>query len=235
MQPNRPPGKKFQSIRKQMQNKYTLSDSMSYLSGSIIMFEGVPVLVDFQSDQALLVDPVTRNTIAKEPIENLDIQPPEVGYFNYFIEDHTGVKVMRAFYAYRTPIKNWKQGLTTNNTTIRSVDNGDGLSPHAIYSEGFKEGLLDRYPTYSEAIQKLNDTSGEKYESVAISKDIAIMRRDSGVTLVFLRMKEVGFLDVNGTINVPNSKIGWIIDRHLLRVDWKVSNMSAEAAHAAGM
>lgn len=223
-------------INRRMGNHYTLEhDVNSYLAGSVIMNNGMPVVVKcdlkFEGDDEYQViqlrDIVTNELYDEFPMgdTSFDIQSPELGYFNNKHSDGGFTKV-DAFYSFRKPIKNWKQGLTFNNTGIVTIDGEAAVSSHVIFSQGFKEGLVNKFPSLQESLILLkNSDDKNKYSSVAISQDIALSTRSSGIILVYFRCEEVGFIDGQGVLNIPDKETIWIVEKYLSKYPWKINRM----------
>lgn len=189
------------------------------LNGTIVFYDDEPFLVNGVHKKTLyLGDMVSGDTLREVPSndERLDISSPELGYMNLEHREFGNV----VLYIVRVPYKRYKQGICPQNLEVLNI-HGDGISYHVgnyFNSHGFKSSLRNEFPSLVEAMSKL-----EKGKEVAISKSIAIKRSTAGVILVYYRCKEVGWLAPNTDIvNVPNNEMGWLVDRYLSELAWRV-------------
>lgn len=206
-------------------------DLTDRLHGTVCFYDGEPVtvLTSGMDDNLKLMKLAKPGELVKtiKPDDPLfDISSPPLGYLNYKRSSNN------VLYMARTIGKRYKQGVNSGCCTLESIS---GVSSpfnivHVWGSSGFEEMLTGVYPEIEQAFDILeqkkyvqNDGSIIEYNEVAISRSVALKREESGITLVYMRMKNVGYiLPEESTIFVPNSEIGWIITRELKGFGFKV-------------
>ena len=116
------------------------------------------------------------NIRGKIPVDQLNLDPIPLGMCSWF-EDRDR-KFVDAAMIYRTPARQWKVGLTTNNMRFHTVrwSNGDSIwlrlnKKQILNSYPFLDMITGDYPTLEEAVSRIKRT---KYRSVAFSRKFAI-------------------------------------------------------------
>lgn len=97
----------------------------------------------------------------------------------------------------RRPLRRYKQAicyenLITTDLSLNSKKNIRKMSPESMFSNGFVDMLLDKYPSKREALGIFNSHS---CSSIAISKNLALLTKDSFNLVLFYRFKEIGMMN----------------------------------------
>lgn len=199
----------------------TYKDLHDRLHNTICRYNDEPVLViiDQKSNghaKILLYDPPNGNTVKEginfdDPL--FDISSPELGYVN---EMKNGKQTV--YYFIRTTAKKYKQGLMSNAMMFKGIDGKQAqlYASDACRTVGFCNMLRQKYPSVSDVI---HDLRSEKIKEAAVSQDIALQYTDSGVILVYLRMKNIGFITPGREkVILKNNEVRWIAQKALIRV-----------------
>lgn len=197
-------------IKKKMNCRYVSNhDLCQYLSGTIVRYKGLPYMFEVDEDNyAHLYDMVTGEPKVEKirPDDaDLDISSPDLGYMNV----ETGVQ-----YVYRNTARYYKQGICNYNIKFSGID-GKNNYPGSINSKWLKACLLGDYPSLDVALKIITDPDDKRNE-IAISRDVALQYRDSGIILIYLKAKEVASFSVNTKkVSLPTSELTWILERYL--------------------
>ncbi len=238
-------------ITEHMPCKYnTEKDLYDRLNGTLCRYKGKIVVVLVEGLQVSIRDPLN-NKFLKYILPNdpdFDLSSPEMGYMNLILPEGKNPK-LRVFYAERTPRRQYRQGLCANNIGFGTLD-GSAIREVMAQVPGFPESswigypgfiqmLEDDYPTLDEAFYildvgyttaKMSDPKTLEFVDtkvevtvMAISKDTAIQKTDSGVYQVWYKCDNVGWMAPGTrTVNVKSSDIGWIVSKYLSLFSWKV-------------
>lgn len=127
------------------------------LTGSLVREKDTKkfLVVDSIHNGFLLCSELPGYDLKEYPFENIDINPPPVGYVN---------KNSEACYCWKYPYRQWKQGLDTSSLRLES----GYLDFNAHY---FLTMLRGVYPNVESSVEKLYN---KEAESVGLSRDIAI-------------------------------------------------------------
>jgi len=173
----------------------TLKDLQDRLHGTYCRYDGKLYYVTVESkDVIVLYDSVSQrpklNINPSDP--NFDISSLEVGYMNLDqkemaqlgVESNGGV-----LYLMRYPQRRYRQGVTPECLSAYRIENMD-ISPFRtgslLRTAGFRKSIEGDFPSFNEA---LDDKSAE----VALSRDLAIKKTDSGLVLVYYKMVNIGW------------------------------------------
>lgn len=231
--------------------KYELErDIQSRLHQTICRYSGRPVYVAVEPNSTLaLYDPWMLKSSyggaskadpmrvkAQDPL--FDMSSPELGYVIYNYEkEHpqvlkapsrrnaSGYSGDYVFYTMRTPVKQWRQGLSGDGMAISGLgQNGASswLSPgNILISFALVDALTNNYPTLDSVLSKfdaMNEAEG------AISKDIALAKTPSGIVQVYLKQVNVGFmLPDSDVVRMKNTKTSWVAEAFFDKAGVKVA------------
>lgn len=205
-----------------MANRYlSQKDLCDRLHGTICRYKDVPVGVQFVTTNCLmLTDVVTGELVAKiSPTDpDFDISSPELGYMNYANKDFK----LNVVYVSRQPIRRYRQGLYLQCCEFNTIDGGVQRSPYGMNYfglQGFKNMIMDIYPPLSQARSMLNEGDVE----VAISKEIALKKIDSGLHLVYFKTKNIGWIKPDSMcVEMAAGEFDWVAERYLSRLGIEV-------------
>lgn len=227
----------------------TEKDLHDRLHGTICRYKEKPYSVTVEGTELLyLRDIITNKVVHKVPPNDpdFDTSSPELGYFNLILPETKAV--MRVVYAERRPRRQYRQGICSTNLSFSTLD-GKNTRDHWLipgYPDstwmgypGFIEMLENDYPMLDKAFDILNDrfipTNIQNHktgimeeqlvpvESLAISKDTAIQRTDSGVYQIWYKMDNVGWTTPESrVVRVPSGEMGWIVSKYLSQFSWKI-------------
>lgn len=202
----------------------TFKDLSDRLDGSIVLYRDFPYFVsvkmadDGVKGRILLSRLDSFKTKDGKVIEvkvddpDLDISATDLGYVNYV--DRQGNH--QVLYTYRTTAKHFKQALYPSYIATKNIEGVDYGASNLWMTRGAFDLLIDYYPTLSEALSLL-DT---RYK-VAISRDVALHKRKSGIILIYLRCKEVAWVDPINNNLVFSEKATWVDRHYVLRFPWR--------------
>lgn len=213
-----------------MANRYNSHKDLSdRLDGTICRYKNEPVFVRVESARSLALFELSTMSYSGEIVANIrpndpefDISSPELGYFNNTrynpkLQTHDFVDVR---YMIRNPVRRYKQGLNDHCVSGYRINGVEIGSSGALYTKGFKESLMDEFPSVSQAMAMLDDGSRQE---VAVSQAIALTRISSGLTLVYIRMANVGWILPGKTdVMLKQTDYTWVYERILSAVDWRV-------------
>lgn len=211
-----------------MFNKYRASDHAQRLEGSIVRYKGWPCILHINVPRVppngeaggnpgdFRLVPLYKGSPFAEVVINphdpgLDISTVPLGYFQ---------AGQSALWIQRNPVRRYRQGVCYTNSYVYPIGkNRDNTDFEYVFCSGFEDMVLGKKKTLEEAISLLTN---EKYHSVAISKDLAIYRKDNIFSLLF-KKEDVGWI-VPGTkvIKVPSESTAWVISRYLEPYGWEV-------------
>lgn len=202
----------------------TFKDLCDRLDGSIVLYRDFPYFVsvspapDGKGGLIYLSRLDSGRTGDKKVIEvkiddpDLDISATDLGYLNY--KDSRGTR--RVLYAYRTTAKHFKQALYPSYVSTRTIDGENWSVSNVWTSRGAFDLLIDQFPSF-EQVMSLLDT----WHEVAISRDVALHKRKSGLILVYLRTKEVAWIDPRDKTLVFAENATWVDRSYILRFPWR--------------
>lgn len=199
-----------------MQTKafYDLQHAKSYLQSSIIRYRNKPVYIsnisqgqDYDSFLLTYLDlkdiyDGENPKLGNFPDDAFDLNPVPLGMLNC---KHGGV-----YYISRMPIRQWKIGLTSQNSTVRTVIEGRGYrgpDRSILYSAEMSKTIQNQYP-------KIPDILSAVHPSAAFSRRFAIkentlqyrtrgqvgqiIRGEPRLSEKFFFLKEMLMEDLNG-------------------------------------
>lgn len=204
-------------------------DLAQKLDGTICRYKGDPVLVRVD-DAVLNLYPVTDTRgkrIARiNPSDpDFDIAGVPLGY----IQSADNINV---WYLSRIPVRRTKQGLEPRSVRVRNISgtNVDHKTPAqiVIYTEGFKQMVLNQYIPLGDAMKLLRDrwaSDSTPAWQVAISRNIALGIDKQGIIKVFYKTEYVGWIAPDQfTVNVKADAFSWVVSKYLSHeLDWKVA------------
>lgn len=202
-----------------VKNYYSsIDDIHRYIVETIIFYKDKPYFLKYNGDYFYLQD--TKGDCQKISVSELtgpdfNIASPELGYAN--VNKYPSGK--QVVYAERVVWKRWKQGISHQNTMFHNIE-GINIGGGFHGDQGFWDSLMDIYPSVDERASLL-----EEYGELAISKEVALAKRPSGITLVFYKTKEVGYMTPDSaTFFLKKDSYSWIIERYLSDLNLKVVN-----------
>ncbi len=208
-----------------MLNNINPRDYNSRLHNSIVCYEEYPVNLQVISDEEFSLSPLYANSKFKPKVIKpndikLDISTPEMGYFNI---EPNGVKT--AAYIERHPVRRWRQGLCSTNCTVYLLS-GDSFGRRAredgqayMYSKGFEDMIQGHYPTVPDGLKLMTE---KKVSSVALSRNIAISRKED-IFNVWYKRDKVGYMTPGkNVVKVPSEPMAYIVSKFLRELPWVV-------------
>lgn len=191
----------------------TERDLIDRLHGTYCRYKDKVYVVSVESKTQLgLSDPISGVRIfqIKPNDPDFDISSPEIGYVNHVYQD----RVYAAFLE-RLPQKRYRQGLYAECCSVKLIDGG---APPFNANQVFRtKGLIDaiegRYPPFKMALAFLR--SGEQKE-VALSRQFALKRFDSGIVFLMCEKKDVGYIQPHGRgVEYVETNESWVLDKLL--------------------
>lgn len=133
--------------------------------------EGIPVRVTGRNgNDAFDVENLVNGSFEKVTLHELDLSPFRLGYVN---------TETSCFYAYRTPIRKWKQGLDRSN--VRGIGN-----PYVIIvSTPFVQMLRNIYPTLETCYEEIMN---EEILRKAFSRNFCLARYHEDIHILYKDM-----------------------------------------------
>jgi len=173
-----------------MRQKYKGDDVRARLHGTIIRWKGLPYCCDVASGDATigLQDIANGNLIGRVESDDidLDISSINIGYVNIIDPDYK-----MAVYLKREPLRQFKQGLSIDHLTQKTLRNSVSSVPkQKIMSRGFVDAVIGKFPSVKEAIDLI---SKKGWYSVAVSRDVAL-KRENDLLKVYIKDTEVGYM-----------------------------------------
>lgn len=211
----------------------TFRDLNDRLEGSIVLYKDFPYYCAVRPDPTNLavgnlflvrMDEYDGRNVSTKAIQikvddpDLDISSVDLGYVNY--ESTSGNSV---YYLYRTTAKRFKQALYPAYISYKTIDGVDSSAGVVWNSRSGFDILVDLYPSLSTALERL-DRRGE----VAISRDVAIKKVGSGPMFVYLRTKEVAWIDSRNLEMVFSHESDWVDRKYVLRFPWERNGIHAK-------
>lgn len=214
-----------------MSNTYSLKkDYIDRLHGCIFRYKDdfVNLIVD-TTTRFILVDPCNGSHVAeiKPNDPDLDISSIELGYFNAPKKFGDGTE---AIYAFRSPAKRYRQGISNNNVEFCTIDGSIPLQAmrngvYFVAHPSFYDALRGKFPSFEEALDIL-----ETQTEVALSQELAIKMTDIDIIFLYFRTKMVGYIKKsNKSVYIPDRKTAWIVER-ILRPSGLTVRIDREAA-----
>jgi len=208
-----------------MLNNINPGDYNSRLHNSVVCYDGYPVNLQVLNQNEFTVSPIhTESKFSSKTIRpndvKLDISTPDLGYFNI---EPGGVKM--AAYIERHPVRRWRQGLCSTNCSVHLLS-GDAHGRRAreeihpyLFTKGFEDMIQGRYPSVPEGLKSLTD---KKVNSVALSRNIAVSRKDD-IFNVWYKRDKVGYMSPGKNIvKVPSEPMAYIVSKFLRELPWVV-------------
>lgn len=202
----------------------TFKDLHDRLDGSIVLYKDYPYycMVKHNDDGVggdiflIRMDEYDGRQKANDAIKvdikdpDLDISSVDLGYVNFEHRDD-----WYALYLYRTTAKRFKQALYPSYISAKSIDGQNATAQGVWTSRSGFDILTDTYPDLGTALKEI-DT---RYE-VAISRDVALRKLKCGIILVYLRTKEVAWIDPRSNEMIFSEKSDWVDKKYTLRFPW---------------
>jgi len=192
----------------------THADLEARLHGTICRYKNEPVLVIVESVKMLKLLDLSGNNILHRihPADpEFDVSSPELGYFNVFDQ----IKVVnRVYYLERLPYRKFRQGLSSDVVAGKTIDGEHlGGTQSILQDKTFGEGLSGTYPSLREGLKILSET---KSKEVAVGREVALLKTDSGVVQVYFRTKNIGWIAPESTsVSILKDQNSWIYSRVL--------------------
>lgn len=223
-----------------MKNNITESDLGQKLHDTVCRYQGDPVYVTVHNAKKGILnlwDLVEYNKIrgglqGAEKIKPLEIKHDDPDFdisgipLGYVQSD----KDWRVTYVSRIPARRVKQGVCANH--IRCMPPVEGTSNYTnsygiMFTQGFKNMVLDTYPSLEEQMKGLRKACEEQREfngEAAISRDICISINSLGVISVYFKNQLVGWIPPGKTqVYVKASDLAWVISKFLGHVlGWQI-------------
>ena len=190
-----------------MKCRYVGGDIKKYLDDCFIRYDGVPYYASVSDDRVHLVDLETRTTtsIVRGDDPLLDISSIPLGWVNANSD--------YALHLKRLPYRKWKQGVSTSNTEMATLtENGisrDRMGKNSLLNKEFKSSILGTYPDFGTAL-KLLTVKGRI--SVALSKDVAMVRDRSNIK-VYFGEEVLGLIDLSKdkkVLQIKKTEYSWV-------------------------
>lgn len=157
------------------------ADVKSRLHGSVVMFEGRPVVVNnVLRKEAVTVQDLITGEEKPVTIKALDLKPVSLGYV--LLKDCV-------VYATRKPVRKWKQGLSADNLTVRDVlyPAKQRINPT---SKALAHTIMGIFPSVGEAFQSVRTG---KYKVCPFSREWAVASFKDDLCIVY-RGEIVGYV-----------------------------------------
>ncbi len=208
-----------------MKNTIIPADVNQKLDGCVFRYKGVPYMVRAGGGGAQvtlyeLTNPHKIYAQIKYNDPDLDISSVPLGYVNRVMFDDVS-------YLIRNPIRRVKQGVNEQNTKVVPLPGRPRLVNvhNFIWSQGFIDAVTNKFPPLDVALkslrQRLNVVNMQeiRYQSMAISRDIALMIDEMGIITVFYKNNYVGWIQPNKDIvHVKSNELGWVVSRYLSHI-----------------
>lgn len=171
-----------------MYNKLSVEDLRMMFEESIVLYKKYPVYVgEVHKDSLTLFDLGSKkqiDTVSPDHPE-FDFKPVHLGCIN--------LEGLQVAFMQRVPMRQFKIGLVSNNTTVVGVPNALGLvSIREAWKQPLADCILGKYPSKEEAIKAVE---GKKKASIAFNRVFSI---DQDLNL-YHRNTKVGMInDENG-------------------------------------
>ena len=202
-----------------MRNKYRGQDIRSRLENTIIRYNGKPFLCGVDGETIILYDLISRAVMHRKNPDDpgLDVSSIDLGYMNLEIPRKCAV------YLRRNPVRQYRQGVDLRALDYEALTlpkHGFGVSYEYMNCQGFIDSYNGKFPTFKKAIAMI---TVEGWYSVALSKDIAILR-DNDVFKVNFKGNEVGWGRIGtNKVLVPKTEVSWVTVFNLNLVEgWEV-------------
>jgi hypothetical protein len=188
-----------------MRQKYKGKDVIDRLHNTVIRYKSHPYLCTVDSSGVICLNDLTNGNLCHKVSaedEDLDISSINIGYVNIADPDYR-----MAVYLKREPARRFKQGIEFERLTQKTLKVGVSVvSPSKLGGRGFVDAVLGNFPSLQKA---LNDITKNGWASVALSRDVALMR-DKELLKVYLKDDEVGFMRLGTTeVMVPKTELSW--------------------------
>jgi hypothetical protein len=205
-----------------MKHNWLAADIHTRFDTTILRYKGMPYYVRCPPGETnLTLYKLDRLDMAYKTIDawddDLDVSSVPLGFFNC---DAIGA----AIYAMRMPYRKFKQGVCSNNTSLRYVTaNGrmeeTGDVQAYLISAGFGKSLEGNFPSLKAALSEFANPLMAHFKSVALSRHVALARTGA----VFYREEMVGKYDFKtNVLDVPGSQFADITSLYLSGFDWRV-------------
>ncbi len=196
----------------------TFKDLSDRLHGTICKYGNVPYHIRVESETEISLWSVDQRKLLKvipvEEVDDIDVQSIELGYMNYEASGQSNV----VLYGRRTVKRQWKQGLSYNNTLFETLD-GQKKHSEVLNTVSFENSVLGIFPTFSEALTLIG-----KEGEYAISQEVAVKALPVGVILMYVRGKNLGWIaPKDDKINLQDNSMRWVAERSLSKYNLKVA------------
>lgn len=201
----------------------TVKDLQDRLEQTIVRYNQIPVIVNVAAkDKLVLTDIVTKEKLyeVKPSDPNLDISSAEIGYLNWkpqinlvkYYNSAWAKEPNKVAYFERQPRRAYRQGLYADVVSSFHIDGKDGIGSENLFgTDGFRASIVGEFPSLEMAIELMDH---ENWSEIAISQSIALQKIESGLTLVYFRTKNVGWIvPRTAQISVNEGKYAWAIKR----------------------
>lgn len=125
---------------------------------------------------------------------NLNTGTPPLGYFNCN---------RQAYWTTRYPNKRQNQAVKPQNISVKPRS-----APYNFYfTKEFYNCLMNEYPTERKALLAINAGT---VESMAVSRDFALVREDQQLVALHFKARKVGYYNGTNLIIMPTPEASWI-------------------------
>jgi hypothetical protein len=207
-----------------MYNGIRPADYTARLHNTVVCYRGFPVLLSVLGSSEFQISPVHKKSqlqpqIIKPNDPLLDISTPPLGWFDY--NDPNGYRC--AHYIERVPTRQFHQGLIAGNIRLYYLSGNKilgGLDRHAHMSKGYEDLVLGNYQEVGKNLERLKIPD---VLSVALSRNIAVSKKEEKLYSVFYKREEAGYIiPGKNVVKVPNERFSAIIIRFLKEIPWEV-------------
>lgn len=213
-----------------MRNYTIPQDQVQRFNGTIVQFDGMPVYVNVSGSKWTLYKPSMVHEFPNSPIlkgvdpydARVDVSSLTMGYVNI-------AKYKTVRYLVRLPVKKYQQGITADVVSALKIPNtSPSIALYAqdiLFTQDFEDCVTGKYPSLSEGLEYLNrEESLEKSREIAIDRSIALAIDPLGIIRVYFRNDLVGWMAPGKkTLNIPSSKMSWVVSHYLQGLDWEIN------------
>ena len=197
-------------------------DAINYLHNTIVLHRGKLGQIQIRGEEddliAILVEPYTGTTIETVPIDELEIDCPEIGYVNY---NEGPESPNRVYYLSRMVGKRFRHGLCDSNVQTEDIDGEVQRGLSILHHYSFKDSVYNHFPSVAEVLEKFQT---QRYASYAVSKQVALRKLRPGIIIVLYRNNQIGYILPKAlkTVIIPDSKNAWVVEKHLFDFNWEI-------------
>lgn len=210
-----------------MKNKFLSQDFVQKIDQTFVRYKGECFFARVTEGIGIAISEPhnTANVVSHiDPYDDeLDLSSIPLGYFNLMDNKVAG-------YAFRIPMRKYKQGVSTSNTRITILVEGNEHSygSEGLFTKGFTDSQRNKFPDLL-ACEKL--FLKERWASVAISQEIGLCKpplkalpaQDPTSVEVFFRRDKVGtYSFATNVLEVPDSTFAMMMSKILSKHTWRI-------------